>query len=966
MQCSSSEEYDYDGRFGGARLSPHLTGAAAADGGRVLPRVSSSEEEDKEDMSDTAPLSSSESESWGSDIDSDATPFESRRVFMCYLYLYGKARLSTRQYDAIREVENSFPGAERWPSQWRLRQIRDKLAAEEAEHQVVATQRTVPSRRGQPPRRLSDARIRFITFSQHVKRDFSDPVTARLFHDRGDAALGTVEAPAEVFQTRVARRPSFSNYRRGFRLRNTFFPLSSAVLVQITSTMKLSARLSSFGIAEDGDVALTEAAYTRTSPVHVGDFTVLACTDALAAVVGGSMRGYFTSSGVFCLRITLLGTVYIKHQVDNADVPRWKLLPTPDALRLQEPAATDRDSLPEKDPYRVCASWYSDEFSVGKRRRGSLDGHYSFYDVSLHLRTSSIRPLAYLPPGADPKPLVKAIMDDLIRAATDGVEVYDAYSKCDALVYIAPCVGIYDFPMEAKYADAVGPSGTEHCTSCNIVSKKCKGARKDQSRSSCDIFDVLDVRHMRIQERTMAVRSAIESSPSLSAKEKAAALLLNGISSQEESPLVDVWRARGPGSFDIHEHVIVAPSHLLYYGLTSSLLRLTFNNLNGRLKDDFLRMLRAMPVCGHGRSLLKHFEPDKLGGTTLSMSDYSVLLGTAPEAVADAYASDGTSTLDCPYLRALRLLRGFCNNLFYLPTEAADGAHAVRARPTVAEIQGAGLELMRMLKQLSITDGTWEKPKVHRLLELLHRTLPLVEIGPAVCETMLERFHLSAKREVESSNMSGPAGFALQRWKETELLSRVVQQPTRFGVVEEWMKDKNGEELTIVARTRFMSAAGRQRAVWRVQKELHVNQMSKSDCWTRLPEPGAPTCWVGASSLPSGFTVKHGSTVAALLPHGDLHAVNDVSAQADKRLKYFLVDAIASCAGNVWFAARLWEVDQEETLKTDGQPARVKLMSDSQVFLIRAENVTQQALVLEGHNGRSLFSKMSGFTFKRG
>jgi len=41
-------------------------------------------------------------------------------------------------------------------------------------------------------------------------------------------------------------------------------------------------------------------------------------------------------------------------------------------------------------------------------------------------------------------------------------------------------------------------------------------------------------------------------------------------------------------------------------------------------------------------------------------------------------------------------------------------------------------------------------------------------------------------------------------------------------------------------------------------------------------------------------------------------------------------------------------------------------MSDSQVFLIRAENVTQQALVLEGHNGRSLFSKMSGFTFKRG
>jgi len=120
-----------------------------------------------------------------------------------------------------------------------------------------------------------------------------------------------------------------------------------------------------------------------------------------------------------------------------------------------------------------------------------------------------------------------------------------------------------------------------------------------------------------------------------------------------------LWRARGPGSFDIHDHVIVAPSQFLYHGLTSSSLGLTFNNLNGRLKDVFLRKLRAMPVCGHGRSLLKHFEPDKLGGTTLSTSDYAALLATAPEAVADAYSSGGASTLDCPYLRDLRLLRGF-------------------------------------------------------------------------------------------------------------------------------------------------------------------------------------------------------------------------------------------------------------------------------------------------------------------
>jgi len=72
--------------------------------------VSNSDEKDKDDMRGAAPLSASESESYGSDIDSDATPSELRQVCMRFLYLYGKACLSLRPYDAMHEVENSFPG----------------------------------------------------------------------------------------------------------------------------------------------------------------------------------------------------------------------------------------------------------------------------------------------------------------------------------------------------------------------------------------------------------------------------------------------------------------------------------------------------------------------------------------------------------------------------------------------------------------------------------------------------------------------------------------------------------------------------------------------------------------------------------------------------------------------------------------------------------------------------------------
>jgi len=103
--------------------------------------------------------------------------------------------------------------------------------------------------------------------------------------------------------------------------------------------------------------------------------------------------------------------------------------------------------------------------------------------------------------------------------------------------------------------------------------------------------------------------------------------------------------------------------------------------------------------------------------------------------------------------------------------------------------------------------------------------------------------------------------------------------------------------------------------------------------------------------------VQHGSTVESLLPPRDLHVVYVVNEHAQERLKFFFLNSIASCAGNMWFAAQHWEVDPEETLKTDRQPARVNLVSASQVFFIRSENLTHQALVLKAQNGRSFFPR---------
>jgi len=45
-------------------------------------------------------------------------------------------------------------------------------------------------------------------------------------------------------------------------------------------------------------------------------------------------------------------------------------------IELTQVAEQNEDELPKKDPHTLYVSLYLDEFSVYKRRRGSLEGYY--------------------------------------------------------------------------------------------------------------------------------------------------------------------------------------------------------------------------------------------------------------------------------------------------------------------------------------------------------------------------------------------------------------------------------------------------------------------------------------------------------------------------------------------------------------------------------------------------------------
>jgi len=86
--------------------------------------------------------------------------------------------------------------------------------------------------------------------------------------------------------------------------------------------------------------------------------------------------------------------------------------------------------------------------------------------------------------------------------------------------------------------------------------------------------------------------SAVKSSPQLSADSVKDALLLNGISGTCGILIMRLDEARGPGSFDIHEHVVVAPSHLLCYNIESNLSMETHDALSVEQRDSFTKHMR--------------------------------------------------------------------------------------------------------------------------------------------------------------------------------------------------------------------------------------------------------------------------------------------------------------------------------------------------------------------------------------
>jgi len=292
----------------------------------------------------------------------------------------------------------------------------------------------------------------------------------------------------------------------------------------------------------------------------------------------------------------------------------------------------------------------------------------------------------------------------------------------------------------------------------------------------------------------------------------------------------------------------------------------------------------------------------------------------------------------------------------------------VRDRPTVFELQRLGESLMIELRRLLPFSGEWERHAVHRLLELLYRTLPLVQLGSSICELIFENFHQMAKRKIGQSNHRNPAEYSMQRWRDTEQYSRALSMPDEYGIPKSWLLGLGGNPLKAVSfhrlapQRRLASATGER---WCGREALSMVLGSTEDFW-RGHTPNAPVKFWRKSRHPQrSFFIREGSTVSVLQEEEAYDVLNDPSTTGGQKVQFGRVRAIGTIAKELYLECEWWTAPAS-ALCIVGKPSVVKLDATSGVELVQAERVLQSTFVVPCGADKVLSTKKSGFHLRGG
>ena len=487
---------------------------------------------------------------------------------------------------------------------------------------------------------------------------------------------------------------------------------------------------------------------------------------------------------------------------------------------------------------------YADDFTPRSTLfpKGSAGGVY-MSPASLHIRSkrsqSSIRTISLTPPGVSTNSVIEHLIDDLVRGSTVGFECIDAFGKL-VKVYFDIVGFIGDYPASSAVVDLKGHTATAPCTHCGFVFNKSSGSSVYAYTTSVSCCNSA---FRRSQARTDSLRSLglstfhhkclgmseINSAQYINSGTcpllKFASVYNTSLQNDEISAHFQLFRRDG------YSLNLVAPDHLLS-GLFKGVLTIVFIQLPGNDERSKVEVCLKAALKEFGfQSQSAFFKPKKAKLVPgLSMSNLFCILTVLPPIL------EGLGVLDkLPSKGMLINIYRLFTLAFWWPTLEHDGESAWRF------VHGSGMKTYHRALQILAANFVKsvdkfgklypylachvDRPNVHRLLELFHHTVPLLNHITYFCELVFESSHQPLKFFLSRNHTLNSHVYAVQLILAKDWLIRVR---SLWRITKNENEEEHIRKLAMIGLIRFLGGTDMDKIDWNSSDlNPHFNELQQ-------------------------------------------------------------------------------------------------------------------------------------------
>lgn len=507
----------------------------------------------------------------------------------------------------------------------------------------------------------------------------------------------------------------------------------------------------------------------------------------------------------------------------------------------QEQPCTTRGTLPDGAPYYIYRLiLYADDFNPRSTLfpKGSVGGLY-MSPTSFHVRSrrsqTAIRTVSLTPAGVSTNSVIDFLVNDLVHGCIDGFDCIDAFGQ-KVKVFLDVMGFIGDYPASSSVVDLKGHNATAPCTQCGFTFNNSP----DMSRFAYSTsIHSSHSSYRRSQRRTEDIRATGFSShdqknlgmSSIDAEQflSSGSCPLLHFASSYNGKLKAINASDGPAvnryEMDGYDLNLIAPDHLIT-GLFKGVLTIIFLQLNSASDRDRVQICLRASLCEHGfqSQTLFYTEKKKKLVPGLSMSCLYCILTVLPTTLE---ALDLLEQL--PSKRILLNLHRFFALAFWYPSDLQDGHKAWRfVHGSLMNSYHRALQVLasnfvkavdKFGKKFPSLSSYIDRPNIHRLLELVHHTIPRYNHISYFCELVFESSHQPLKKFLSRNHTLNSHVYAVQLNLAKDWLQRIWALWCLYKDEKESGKNRHYALLSLI---RLLGGDGADMVQW--------NSSSHSSC----------------------------------------------------------------------------------------------------------------------------------------